>query len=323
MADDLAQPEIALVTQLPDDSWVEGILSRPNGQIIAARLDLPGLYTFDPKDPSAEPTLLHTFPDAEGLTNLCVLNQSPGEEEYAVIAGRFDVKTVSIDTKSWVLWRVALRGEEAPVVTKIAELPDAGLLIDLTAGAPQSPDALLLADSEKSSIWKLDMRTGQTAVFLADTETMAKATPDEFFGINTLARSNNYVWWTNTSKGLVCRTAVDEAGNATGPVQTVATDLLNTDGLTAAADGSAVYTAGYMSGQVWKVEVDAAGKGIITEVMTGLNSPSALHLDDGVDKAKLYVACCGDKEVGWIDDDRLSSSAKQIEVSVSVEISSD
>ncbi|KAK7542873.1 uncharacterized protein J3D65DRAFT_232331 [Phyllosticta citribraziliensis] len=322
MADD-AQPQVTHVTQLPDDSWCEGILSRPNGQILAARLDLPGLYTFDPKDQSAEPTLLHTFPDAEGLTNLCALSQSPDQEEYAVIAGRFDVKTVSIDSKSWVVWRVTLRGEEAPVVTKIVELADAGLVIDVTPGAPQSPDTLLLADSEKSSIWKLDMRTGQTAIFLADTETMAKATPDEFFGINTLARSDNHIWWTNTSKGLVCRVAVDEAGNAAGPVQTVATDLLNSDGLTAAADGSAAYTAGYMSGLLWKVEVDGAGTGTVTEIATGLNSPSALHLDEGVDKAKLYVACCGDKEVGWIDDDRLSSSAKQIEVSVSVEISSD
>lgn len=323
MADEHTTAEVTPVTQLPDDSWCEGIVSRPNGQILAARLDLPGLYTFDPKDQSAEPKLLHTFPDAEGLTNLCTLSSKPGEEEYAVIAGRFDIKTVSIDSKSWVVWRVTLRGDDPPVVTKIAELPDAGLVIDITAGAPQSPNALLLADSEKSSIWKLDTCTGEIAVFLADPETMEKANPDEFFGINTLTRSDNHIWWTNTSKGLVCRVPVDDAGNAAGPAQTVATELYNSDGLSASADGSVAYTAGYMSGQIWKVNVDSDNKGTVTEIAQDLNSPSALFLDERVDKAKLYVACCGDKEVGWVDDDRLSNSAKQIEVSVSFEISSD
>ncbi|OJD30740.1 six-bladed beta-propeller-like protein [Diplodia corticola] len=315
-ADDI---DVVPVTQLPANSWFEGFAVRPNGHILATRLDAPELYTFDPADPSARPQLLHTFPDANGLVNLCPI-AGPDDDEYAVIAATVELQQVQFD--SAVIWRVKLAGP-APEITELARVPDSGFCIGV---AQLTPDFLAIADSHKNCIWRLDLASGKSDVLVAD-DTMAAASEEDFFGINRVRYSHGHLWYTNTSAGLLCRVplALDQAGpRTTGPVQIVASDLPHCDGLTLTDDAKAIFTANYMAGVVWRVDVDDQGKGLSSILTRGLSSPTSVEFATIADKQRLYVVCCGGEGagVGWVnDDDRASEQSKfNFEIEVTAEV---
>ncbi|EOD47056.1 putative six-bladed beta-propeller -like protein [Neofusicoccum parvum UCRNP2] len=303
-ADDI---HVVPVTQLPPNSWFEGFAIRPNGHILATRLDEPELYTFDPQDPGAQPQLVHTFPDANGLVNLCPIDGAP--DEYAVIAATVELQAVQFD--SAVIWRVTLKDGEPPRIKEIARVPDSGFCIGVTAACPRT---LLIADSYKNCIWRLDVPTGASAVLVAD-DTMKAATDEDYFGINRLRIAHGFLWYTNTSAGLLCRVpiALDPADGVktTGPVEIITANLPHCDGLAITDDGNAIFTCNYMAGLVWRVDMDADGKGVATILTRGLSSPTSVELARAPDdpaRVNLYVTCCGGEAgVGWVnEDDRLS-----------------
>ncbi|KAF2087498.1 hypothetical protein K490DRAFT_3664, partial [Saccharata proteae CBS 121410] len=236
------------VTQLPADSWVEGFALRPNGHILATRLDKAELYTCDPDDPNAEAKMIYEFPEANGLINLCALEGR--HDEYAVISGIVDLKTSQFG--SCIIWRVALQPEDgaAPVITKIADMPNNGFCIGVT---PASANTLLVADCYEDCIRILDIDSGETSVLIADA-TMTVASPDDYFGINRIRVANGFVWYTNTSAGLLCRVPVEsdeEKGlRVTGPVEIITSNILHCDGLVVTNDGKTVFSANYLSGVV-------------------------------------------------------------------------
>ncbi|KAL1640658.1 hypothetical protein SLS58_006672 [Diplodia intermedia] len=313
------------VTQLPANSWFEGFAVRPNGHILATRLDAPELYTFDPADPTARPQLLHTFPDANGLVNLCPIKG--GDDEYAVIAATVELQQVQFD--SAVIWRVKLDQDDRVQISELARVPDSGFCIGVTA---VTPTTLAIADSHKNCIWRLDITSGKSSVLVADEPTMAAASEEDYFGINRVRVSHGHLWYTNTSAGLLCRVpiAVDDAAGAdggvatTGPVEIVASDLPHCDGLALTEDGKAIFTANYMAGVVWRVDVDSAGKGVSSILTRGLSSPTSVEFANIADKQRLYVTCCGGEgaTVGWVnEDDRVSEQSKfNFEIEVTAEV---
>ncbi|KKY27873.1 putative six-bladed beta-propellerlike protein [Diplodia seriata] len=315
-ADDIS---VFPVTQLPANSWFEGFAVRPNGHILATRLDAPELYTFDPADPSARPQLLHTFPDANGLVNLCPIKG--GDDEYAVIAATVELQQVQFD--SAVIWRVKLDETDTVQIAELARVPESGFCIGVTA---VSPTTLAIADSQKNCIWRLDIATGKSSVLVADEATMAAASEEDYFGINRVRVSHGHLWYTNTSAGLLCRVPIDADGSATtGPVEIVASDLPHCDGLALTDDGAAIFTANYMAGVVWRVDVDPqTGKGASSILTRGLSSPTSVEFANIADKNRLYVTCCGGEgaAVGWVnEDDRASEQSKfNFEIEVTAEV---
>lgn len=307
--------QIVPVTQLPPNSWFEGFAIRPNGCILATRLDEPELYTFDPTDPGAQPELMHTFPNANGLVNICPIEGQ--DDEYAVIAATVELQNVKFD--SCVIWRVTLRSDAAPEVTEMARVPESGFCIGVTAVCSNT---LLIADSYKNCIWRLDTSTGASSQLIAD-DTMKAAAPEDFFGINRLRFAHGYVWYTNTSAGLLCRVPVekdDEVGAKTsGPVEIITANLPHCDGLAITDDGRTVFTANYMAGLVWRVDIDAEGKGTATIMTRGLSSPTSIEMVNEADKLKLFVTCCGgETEVGWVNEDDKLAELSNLQISVTV-----
>ncbi|EKG12694.1 Six-bladed beta-propeller TolB-like protein [Macrophomina phaseolina MS6] len=311
----MADIQVFPVTQLPPDSWFEGFAIRPNGHILATRLDAPELYTFDPADPGATPELLATFPDANGLVNLCPL--AGAADEYAVIAANVELQAVEFDTA--VIWRVQLSGSDKPAITRLGSIADSGFCIGATAVSERT---LLVADSHKNCIWRLDIPTGQSSVLVSD-DTMKAATDEDYFGINRLRIADGHLWYTNTSAGLLCRVPVqpdDELGIKTaGDVQIITADLPHCDGLAITDDGKHIFTANYMAGLIWRVDMDADGRGVATILTRGLSSPTSCEMA----KDRLYVTCCGGQAgVGWVnEDDRLSELSKfNLEIEVTAEV---
>lgn len=302
--------ETCLLTQLPSDAWFEGMVARPSGDLLLARVDQPQLYSLSTADPEAEPEVLYTFPEdvCTGVINLCELAGCP--DEYILLTGRVDLAQVQAD--SFVLWRVRLGAAGTPpAVTKVAELPQAGLALDVAAASPRT---VLVCDAPTRSIYAVDVATGASAVFLTD-DVFAPAGPDDFFGINTLRVVGAHLWFTNSSRGVLGRLPVrrDPATGelaAAGPVEVLARDVPDCDGFSVAADGRAAYTASPSEGKLWEVAVGAgacAPAATTTVLADQLVNPTAVQLVPAAAAGappRLYAVCCGKIDVGWLDADR-------------------
>lgn len=312
--------DTVLVTHLPSDSWFEGSAMRPNGQMLVARLDSAELYRIpDPTNQDTVPQLLHTFDNATGAINICPLKGRT--DEYAVLSGIVDVANIKFE--NFTVWRIAFGADDAIQVTKLAELPDAGLTIAITAA---NDDTLLVADSGKACIWQLDLATGTSSMLIED-ESMKVAADDEFFGVNRMCATNGFVYFTNTSAGTLCRVPIAADGKGvkvTGPVKELSDGLYICDGLALNPDGTTIYTASFQDGLLWRIDIDpASGEVDLDILMENLVSPTAVELVYVNEKPKIYVVCCGKIEVGWATKDKGWSDIIAINDAVAVTVTTE
>ena len=302
----MPEEDVVLLTQAPSESWFEGFVIRPNGKVLATRLDKPELYTFVADDPDAIPQLLCTLPDCNSLVNLSSI---PGcEDEYFVLCSTADLEKVS-QANVW-LWRVVMGSDDSvpPKTIRVTSVPDEGYCLGVKA---VSDRVLLLPDGRTGCIYHLDTQTGKMTVF-ADDESMKSGTGEGFFGVNRLQIVGNFVYFTNSGTGTLCRIPVefdpahaDVAIRPAGPVQIVSDDLpSHLDGMAVAPDQSHAYVASHIDGHLHKVEIDpATGKGTAHVIMSSLDSPTGINIvshPSDPSKSKLYIVCCGEIEVAWM-----------------------
>jgi hypothetical protein len=302
----MAEEDVVLVTQFPSDSWFEGFVLRPNGKVLATRLDQPELYTFEAEDPDAVPQLLCTLPDCNSLINICPI---PGShDEYFVLASTADLEAVV--HQDVCLWRVIMNSDDdiPPQIIRVASVPDKGYCLGVKA---VSDRIILLPDGKSACIWHMDTKTGRKTVF-ADDPSMKRDTGDGFFGVNRIQILKDYVYFSNSSEGTVCRIPIeldpsheDVGIRVAGPVQTVACNLpSHLDGLAVSPDQTHAYVASHIDGRLHKVQIDpATGKGTTHVIMSNLDSPTGVNLlqsPDDPNKLKLYIVCCGEIEVAWM-----------------------
>ncbi|KAI0096351.1 hypothetical protein GGR51DRAFT_31430 [Nemania sp. FL0031] len=298
--------EVVLITQVPSDSWFEGFVLRPNGKVLASRLDKPELYTFDPEDPDAVPQLVCTLPDCNSLVNICSI---PGySDEYFILASTADLEVVA--HKDVWLWRIIMSDDDSipPQTARVTSVPEEGYCLGVKA---VSDRVVLLPDGRTSCIWHLDTKTGEKTLF-ADDETMEYSVADGFFGVNRIQIVENYVYFTNSSSGTFCRMPVEfdpsceEVGiRRAGPVQTIIDDLpSNLDGMAVASDHTHAYVASHIDGHLHKVLIDpTTGKGESHVILSSLDNPTSINLAPSPanpNKMKLYIVCCGEIEVAWM-----------------------
>ncbi|KAI1170333.1 hypothetical protein F4777DRAFT_123397 [Nemania sp. FL0916] len=305
----MAEEEVVLVTQLPSDSWFEGFVLRPNGKVLATRLDLPELYTFRAEDPDAVPQLVCTLPDCNSLINICSI---PGyDDEYFVLASTADLETVT--HKDVWLWRVVMSEDDnvPPKTTRVTPVPEEGQSTCLGVKAV-SNRVVLLPDGRTSCIWHLDTATGTKTLFAKDETTMARSADDGFFGVNRLQLVGGHVYFTNSGAGRVCRIPVeldpareDVAIRVAGPSQIIVDNLpTNLEGLAVSPDETHAYVASHIDGRLHRVQIDkATGTGTSHVIMSSLDNPTGVNLlssPDDPGRTKLYIVCCGEIEVAWM-----------------------
>ncbi|KAJ7114418.1 hypothetical protein C8R44DRAFT_881260 [Mycena epipterygia] len=68
---------LQMVTALANRTWLENLAVRPNGQILATRLDVPELYQITPDPHNPKPTLIYAFPSALGTLGIAELPATP------------------------------------------------------------------------------------------------------------------------------------------------------------------------------------------------------------------------------------------------------
>lgn len=326
----VAVDDIRLVTQLPQNAWFEGFAMRPNGHILVSRLDEPTLYTFDAEDRDASPLAVHTFTDATGLINLCPLQGR--HDEYLLISGRPDIDAMAFNDRDYAMWKVVFTSATDVTITKVTDLPGYGFAI---GSVQASEHTFLIADSLRSCVWSLDIRTGTSTLLIQD-ESM-KAVEGEAFGLNRMCLVEGHVWFTNTSAGTFNRfpIAVDgETVTVTGPVQLLSNDIEHCDGLAVAPDASAAWTASMQNDWLWQIDLDRVDDGDDDQIFAstsvvkeGIYSPTAVELATVAGSPRLYVVCNGDRQEqqAWIKKGdanpwiEFQNVTKSVEVSITVD----
>ncbi|KAI2628526.1 hypothetical protein GGR54DRAFT_347737 [Hypoxylon sp. NC1633] len=306
MLEDGSVQDVVLVTQLPSDSWFEGFALRPNGKILTTRLDEPELYTFNAEDPEATPQLLHNFEEeANGLINVCPV---PGyHDEYLILSGVVDLHNVEFD--DFIIWRVSLNDDNGPpIVKKVMEVKGTGFCIGIV---PVSDRVILIPDAFQNCIWRVDLEAKTVSLFIADDSMKAAGGEGDFFGLNRIHVTDEFLWFTNTSGGMLCRIPIEQVRDdaavgirTTGPVQILTDDIPHCDGLALSPDQTTVYTCSYTDGLVWRVSIDpSTGKATTNVVLRNLACPTAVELVYADNKPKLYIVCCGEIEMSWFVQD--------------------
>ncbi|KAF7588513.1 hypothetical protein BBP40_005650 [Aspergillus hancockii] len=267
-------------------TWFENIAVRPNGDILATRLDVPEVWTINPANPNAKEagSLLYDFPEATGLLGITPIDK----DVYAVVTGNFSITTVTTTPGSYVIWSLDLSGKgRQPAAKVLSRLPDAEFLNGIVKFGKS---LLLVTDSAKGVIWRVDLTTGKYSQALSDPTMLPASGQPNAVGVNGIDVLGNYVYYTSTTQMLFGRIPVDDKASATGPVEVLASGF-TPDDFMLTRDGTAYITTNPQNGLL---KVDPHGRvqlaaGNEFKITVGGSTGVASSKNDSV----LYVTTSG------------------------------
>lgn len=208
---------IRTIYEFPNETWIENIAVRSNGNLLLNLLSTPSLYELNPLHPDpGSAKLLHTFPLTTGLAGIAEIQP----DVFAVLAGNWSLETFSTTPGSWSVWKVDFRHstKNYPSVTKIVDLTKASFPNGMTILAPGS-QYLLIADSVLGVVWRLNYLTSRYETIL-ESPLMQPPPGPIVLGINGIHVFNSFAYFTNSFQGLFARVPVSlygrDAGSATG-----------------------------------------------------------------------------------------------------------
>jgi hypothetical protein len=207
-------PNLRSLSQLPNESWIENIAIRPNGQLLVTDFSTPNLYQID--SVSGTSVLVGQFPNALGLLGITELQQ----DVFAVAKGIFD-PAGDLTLGSFSIWKADFRAGSKPALTLLVNTSKVTMLNGLTTPG-ENNSIILAADSLAGVVWRINIQTGATTVALNDSTTQPIGTLNEGgFGVDGVRFRSGFLYYTNTNKGFY-RVAVHNDGAISGKVQQLA-----------------------------------------------------------------------------------------------------
>ncbi|KAK7926826.1 hypothetical protein PG985_003824 [Apiospora marii] len=204
------------IYQFPEEhSWVENLFVRDNGDILMTMMwPKPSLYLL--KNPStnegAEPKLLHTFDDAQGL--LGITETAP--DTYALVSSKFSGMAAVVANGS-AIWEVSIQDVANPKVRKVTNLPEGGFLNGVVKlhspacrnVAPEDSKCILVSDSFNGLVWSVNTITGdyKVAVKVPEMDPIADAALP--FGVNGIKIVGHYLYWANSDRLTMHRVSMN------------------------------------------------------------------------------------------------------------------
>ncbi|KAL7929177.1 hypothetical protein V8C35DRAFT_325304 [Trichoderma chlorosporum] len=228
-----------LIYEFPNDTWVENIAARSNGDLLLSIIGRPQLFAIDPSASSPkQPVLIHEF---TGFLDVFGIAEYQADK-FAVLTGNFSLESGDLGIGSWAVWSVDLNGVNisprngestpfsAPLVAKITDVPAAYFLNGLSL-LSQKQQTLLIGDINAGVIYRLDIVSGDYEIVLNDTFTAPVPTPPfPISGVDGLhVRNGSELFFSNVGKQQLYKVPINEDGTPAGPVVTVATTLSTLD----------------------------------------------------------------------------------------------
>ncbi|EHK50803.1 hypothetical protein TRIATDRAFT_186794 [Trichoderma atroviride IMI 206040] len=207
------------VIVFPNNTWVENIAVRSNGNLLVTLLNLPEVWEVEPLSGSAE--LAYSFPNA----NACLGIAEVGHDIFAVNVGSLSAPGVGAPG-SWSVWTLdyntANPSSNKPTSKNITAIPPAVFLNGL-ATLPTKPGVVLTGDSFLGQIFAVDIFNGHYNVAIDVPDFKPNATAALQFGVNGIKIHNGHLYFTNSLMSpLLASIPLSTNGTAAGPVKTIA-----------------------------------------------------------------------------------------------------
>lgn len=254
-------------------AWFENIATRPNGNLLLTRMDVPELWEYDFSTETG--ALLQEFPDA--LVTAGIAELEP--DTWAVVAGQYSSSS-GATPGSWTVHKVDLTGSK-PVSNAVANFPESELFNGM---AGLNSTHALPGDASAGTVHLLDTTSGTYTTLKSDvTMNPSGGIP---FGIDGMKYHDGYLYYTNIATGGIHRFAIAADGIAADSVELIVNNLAGDD--FAFGDDGRMYLATNFGNSV--VAVDTA-TGDVTNVATVNGGTSvAFGTREGIDDGLLYVA---------------------------------
>lgn len=315
---------VRTVYEFPVGTFVENLAARANGEILVSALNDPHLFLFDPTR-SGPPAALHTFP-VLGLTGIA--EYAP--DVFAVNAGNFSLETGDPGQGSWSVWSVDMRGvylkpdgtvSQEPVVSKIADVPDAKLLNGMTALSMRD-HTILVGDVSGGNIRRVDADRGEYEAVINNTFTgVAPLPPFPDAGVNGVHVRGDTLYFVNSGKDFLDKVKINRDGTPAGDFELVNGAIPtpgNYDDFAVDQKDEIIYFVSGFGKAIYKVSVDG---GPVTLVAGGPNStavpgPTSAAFGRGLtDKDVLYVTTSG-SSLGPINPGNLTIGGELLAITV-------
>lgn len=207
------------VIVFPNNTWIENVVVRSNGNLLVTLLNLPEVWEVEPLSGSAE--LAYSFPNA----NACVGITEVGHDIFAVNVGSLSAPATGAPG-SWSVWTLdyntANPSSSKPTPKEITAIPPAVFLNGLAA-LPTKPGVVLAGDSFLGQIFAVDTINSHYSVAIDVPEFKPNASTALHFGINGIKIHDGHLYFTNSLKSpLLARILLSTNGTAAGPVKTIA-----------------------------------------------------------------------------------------------------
>lgn len=287
---------VKTVIQFPNNTFVENIAARSNGQILATTLTSPELVIADPEQPGIS-AVVHSFANFSALTG--IVEYKP--DVFAVTAGGYKFETSDLGRGTWTLFSVDMSNttlkcgvlSSPPKVTKITSIPEAGLLNGMAVLSPED-GTLAVAESLVGSVYRIDTATGDYNVIINNTYTKPGPTPA---GVNGLHVWRDFLYFSNAAQAKIYKIPINKNGTAAGNVTIVAEPegfLEEYDDFAVDCQGN-VYAATGAGNTIKKILADGSQELVGGNVnSTAIAEPTSLVFGKGLwDKNVIYVGLAG------------------------------
>ena len=285
---------VKLVYQADKGIKFENLAIRPNGQLLITDVGNPKVYQLDPNRLFPDISTVYTFPNATGMTG--IIETTP--DVFVAVAGIWNSVTFVSTPGSFAIWSIdytkagILRG---PKVSLIAKMPGAVALNGIM-NMPGNPTTVLIADSTKGAVWKLDTASGDHDVAI-ESPLFINST---YFplGINGIARHNNDMHFINSAQRIYGKVALNDDGSAAEEIavlQHAPEGVLAYDDLVIDWEGNAWVAA--HPNAVSEITLQGIDRNF-TSKGKDIAQPTSVLWGNGSRKKVLYVTCSGDQSVG-------------------------
>ncbi|KAL2669928.1 hypothetical protein Neosp_015094 [[Neocosmospora] mangrovei] len=145
------QAAISTIFQLNSSgSWFENLAIRPDGQIIATRMDIPELWLINPITRKG-----HSLITIPGVSGAIGISQQTSNT-YIVGAGNVTADPFNFEPGSMKIFLLEFKGGY-PILKLVTDLPDAMFINGIT---PWSKTEVLVSDTVLGAVYQIDIRKG-------------------------------------------------------------------------------------------------------------------------------------------------------------------
>ncbi|EEU34473.1 uncharacterized protein NECHADRAFT_55444 [Fusarium vanettenii 77-13-4] len=230
------QAAISTIFQLNSSgSWFENLAIRPDGQIIATRMDVPELWLINPITRKGRSLL--TIPGVSGAIGI----SQQTSNTYIVGAGNVTADPFNFKPRSMKIFLLEFKGGY-PDLKLVTELPEAMFINGIT---PWSKTEVLVSDTVLGAVYQIDIRKGSITSIMSDTD---------FAGINGIRVQNGFLYYASTSNQTFFRVPITKDFAIAGSVEIILSGIFMDD-FALTPEGIA-YIATVGRGEIIRVDPD-------------------------------------------------------------------